>query len=289
MSVLDGAVAVLEKADRPLHYREITKRLLEENLWQTAGKTPEATVRGALGEDVRRRGAASRFQRTAKGTFALRAWNQPESVQKLQVEGEGVADPAGKRLSFNDATELVLERFGNRKPMHYRDIAEKALSFGLLNTSGKTPAATVYAQVIQVRYDPDAWLDLAEEAGMEYVCFTTKHHDGFCLWDTAQTEYNVMRSPCGKDVLGMLAQACRRRGFPLCLYYAVADWHHPNYPNQGRSHELPGPEAGDEPDLDRYLDFLRAQVRELCTAYGELGGFWPERSEGSQHIGGYFR
>lgn len=125
-----------------------------------------------------------------------------------------------------------------------------------------------------VKYDPDTWLDLAEETGMEYVCLTTKHHDGFCLWDTAQTDYNVMNSPYGKDVLRMLAEACHRRGFPLCLYYSVVDWHHPNYPNQGRSHELPGPEPGDEPDFEEYRAFLIEQVRELCTRYGEIHGFW---------------
>ncbi|NLG49106.1 MAG: glycoside hydrolase [Chloroflexi bacterium] len=125
-----------------------------------------------------------------------------------------------------------------------------------------------------VRFDPDAWLDLAEEAGMQYVCFTTKHIDGFCMWDTAQTDYNVMHTPYGRDVLGMLAEACHRRGFPLCLYYSVVDEHQPNYPNQGRSYELPGPVPGDEPNLDKYLAFVRAQVRELCTRYGEIHGFW---------------
>jgi alpha-L-fucosidase len=124
-----------------------------------------------------------------------------------------------------------------------------------------------------VRFDPDAWLDLAAEAGMSYVCLTTKHHDGFCLWDTKHTAYNTMNTPYGKDVLRMLADACHRRGVPLCLYYSCADWHHPNYPNQGRHHELP-PQPGDSPDLMKYLEFLKAQVRELCTNYGELGGFW---------------
>lgn len=125
-----------------------------------------------------------------------------------------------------------------------------------------------------VRFDPNAWLDLAEEAGMEHICFTTKHHDGFCLWDTQQTDFNVMNSPYGKDILGMLAEACHRRSFPLCLYYSVVDWHHPNYPNQNRSHELPGPEEGDEPDLEKYMAFLKEQVRELCTRYGEIHSFW---------------
>lgn len=124
-----------------------------------------------------------------------------------------------------------------------------------------------------VKFDPDAWLDLAAEAGMQYVCLTTKHHDGFCLWDTKQTDYNAMHTPYGRDVLKMLADACHRRGVPLCLYYSCADWHQPNYPNQGRHHELP-PQSGDQPDLMKYLEFLRAQVRELCTNYGEIHGFW---------------
>jgi alpha-L-fucosidase len=124
-----------------------------------------------------------------------------------------------------------------------------------------------------VKFNPDAWLDLAAEAGMQYLCVTTKHHDGFCLWDTKQTAYNTMNTPYGKDVLQIIADACHRRGVPLCLYYSIADWHQPNYPNQGRSHELQ-PQPGDEPDLDKYLQFLKAQVRELCTNYGEISGFW---------------
>ena len=124
------------------------------------------------------------------------------------------------------------------------------------------------------QFDPDAWLDVAASAGMTSLCFTTKHHDGFCLWDTRQTDFNVMQSPYGKDILGLLAEACQRRGVPLSLYYSIVDWHHPNYPNQGRSHELPGPEPGDTPDLERYLRFLNEQVRELCTNYGEIHGFW---------------
>ena len=123
-------------------------------------------------------------------------------------------------------------------------------------------------------FDPDAWLDLAEEAGMGYVCFTTKHVDGFCMWDTAQTDYRITNTPYGKDILGMLSEACHRRGFPLCLYYSCADMHHPNYPNAGRPYELDAPDPGDEPDFDRYLEYVKAQVRELCTDYGDIHGLW---------------
>jgi alpha-L-fucosidase len=83
----------------------------------------------------------------------------------------------------------------------------------------------------------------------------------------------------------MLADACHRRKIPLCLYYSIADWHHPSYPNEGRHHELP-PQPNDQPDWYKYLEFLKAQVRELCTNYGEIHGFWwdmnvPEHKDSS--------
>lgn len=131
-----------------------------------------------------------------------------------------------------------------------------------------------------VKFDPYEWLDLAEAVGMKYICLTTKHHDGFCLWDTKLTDFNTMQTPYGRDIVGMLAEACHRRDFPLCLYYSCVDWHHPNYPNEGRHHELPSPPTplpggeGGTADFDKYLEFLRGQVRELCTNYGKIHGFW---------------
>lgn len=123
------------------------------------------------------------------------------------------------------------------------------------------------------QFNPEAWLDLLQEAGMEYLCVTAKHHDGFCLWDSRETAFTTMNTPYGKDIIGMIADACHRRGVPLCLYYSIADWNHPHYPNQGRHHELP-PQPQDQPDWDKYLEFVKAQVKELCSNYGELHGFW---------------
>ena len=122
-------------------------------------------------------------------------------------------------------------------------------------------------------FNPDTWLDLMLEVGMKYICITTKHHDGFCLWDTKQTPFNTMNTPYKRDIIGMLAEACHKRHVPLCLYYSIADWNHINYPNQGRHHELPS-QPTDSPDWGKYLEFLKAQVRELCTKYGEIHGFW---------------
>jgi alpha-L-fucosidase len=143
---------------------------------------------------------------------------------------------------------------------------------------GRTTRAE-YEQLIHQfdpqRFDPEEWLDAAQEAGMQYICFTTKHHDGFCMWDTKQTDYNVMNTPYGKDTLAMLAEACRKRGMPLSLYYSCPDWHHPNYPNLGRHHEMFGPRPGDEPNLERYYEYVVEQIRELLTGYGPIyQWFW---------------
>jgi alpha-L-fucosidase len=124
-----------------------------------------------------------------------------------------------------------------------------------------------------VKFNPDEWLDLMEKAGMKYITITTKHHDGFCLWDTKLTKFNTMNTPYKQDVIGKLAEACHKRNIPLCFYYSIADWNHPNYPNQGRHHELP-PQKDDQPDWDKYMEFLKGQVRELCSNYGEIHGFW---------------
>lgn len=121
---------------------------------------------------------------------------------------------------------------------------------------------------------PKEWVELAKQTGMDYICFTTKHHDGFCMWDTAYTDYKVTNTPFGKDVLKELAQACSEAGIGLSLYYSVPDWHHPNYPNFGRSHELPKPKIGDCPDEKRYIQYVKNQVTELLTNYGKIQSFF---------------
>ncbi len=126
-----------------------------------------------------------------------------------------------------------------------------------------------------IKFDPNQWLDSMQEAGMEYICFTTKHHDGFCMWDSAYTDYKITNTPYGKDIVGLLSEACHKRGIPFGMYYSIPDWHHKNYPNQGRHHEMFGPRAGDEPDYDKYIDYMEKQVVELLTNYGEVSQlFW---------------
>jgi len=126
-----------------------------------------------------------------------------------------------------------------------------------------------------VKFDPDEWIDLMDEAGMEYMCFTSKHHDGFCMWDTAYSGYSIMSTPYKKDVVKMLSEACARRGKGFGLYYSIPDWNHKNYPNRGRHHEMRGPRPGDEPDFSKYSAYMENQVTELLTKYGKIDQlFW---------------
>ena len=125
------------------------------------------------------------------------------------------------------------------------------------------------------KYDPSKWLDAAQSAGMEFVCFTTKHHDGFCMWNTAESDYNIMNTPYGRDVFKMLADECHSRGMGLGVYYSLPDWHHRNYPNMGRHHEMHGPRVGDDPSDDKYLQYVERQIKELLGNYGKVEQlFW---------------
>ena len=120
------------------------------------------------------------------------------------------------------------------------------------------------------RFDAEALVSAAESMGATYLVFTAKHHDGFCLWDTKTTDFGVMNAPCGRDLLKEVADACARRGMRLGLYYSNPDWHHPNAYNPRSSHQLDAPNPGDEPDIPRYVEYVKAQVAELCTNYGKL-------------------
>jgi alpha-L-fucosidase len=133
-------------------------------------------------------------------------------------------------------------------------------------------------------FDADFITDLALDAGMNYINITTRHHDGFCLFDTKETDFNSVNSPAKRDLIGELADACRKKGLGFYLYYSHGrDWKHPHAPNNdkwgGRARpEYDPPEPsyayGEEHDLQKYVDFMSAQIRELLTNYGPIGGIW---------------
>ena len=122
-----------------------------------------------------------------------------------------------------------------------------------------------------VNYDPDAWVRLARDAGMKYIVITSKHHDGFCLWDSKQTDWDVGSTPWGKDLLKPLAEACRKHGLKFCLYHSIMDWHHPDW---GTVMPWRGNAGNPKPDMDAYSAYMKAQLTELLTEYGDVGILW---------------
>ena len=151
MDLLAAIEKVLQSAHEPLHVAVITEKLLSGRLWKSSGKTPEATVGARLYTDIKKKGEASAFVKVAPQTFALRASavipNYAETAP-LAVDVTEKPSAGNKSYSFTDSAQKVLEEFGGKKPMHYKEITAKALEKGWLVTGGKTPEATMYAQVI---------------------------------------------------------------------------------------------------------------------------------------------
>ena len=190
MNVLDAVEAVLKEATVPLHYEDITKQVLEKGAWAASGKTPEATVNARLAVDIKTNGKNSRFQRTDKGIFALRAWGLPEYKGKKHHD-DGPSKPQPGTMSFTKAAIYVLEKFGNKKPMHYRDITKKVMELGLVQTESKMPEATLGAQIIMeiqrkkkqgvqprfVKY-PKGYIGLAKWMGTGLAMQIQQHNQG---------------------------------------------------------------------------------------------------------------
>lgn len=143
-----------------------------------------------------------------------------------------------------------------------------------IRTTAEIPRET-YQQLLPhfnpTEFDADAWVRAAKDAGMRYIVLTTKHHDGFCLWDSEHTEWDVMRSGLERDVLAEIADACERHDVRLGLYYSIMDWDHDDYLPR-REWETARDAEGAE--FARYEDYMRAQVAELLSEYGEIDVMW---------------
>lgn len=123
-----------------------------------------------------------------------------------------------------------------------------------------------------VNFDADAWARLAHAAGMRYLTITTKHHDGFALFDSKLTEFCVRSTPFKRDIMAEIAAACRRNDLRPCWYHSIMDWHHPDYLPR-RDWEAETRPVG-EARYSRYLEYLHRQVTELLTRYGDIGVMW---------------
>lgn len=133
-------------------------------------------------------------------------------------------------------------------------------------------------------YDPQLWAQAASDAGMKYFVITTKHHDGFCLWDSRMTDYKAPNTRAGRDLLRPMVDAFRGHGLRTGFYHSLIDWHHPQYVIDSANHPRRGELAakdktsGGDPNVGRdqmkYADYLHGQVRELLTQFGQVDLLW---------------
>jgi alpha-L-fucosidase len=130
----------------------------------------------------------------------------------------------------------------------------------------------LYKRFNPTKFDARDWVATAKAAGMKYIVLTTKHHDGFCLWDSQYTDYDIMSTPFKRDVVKELTDECKRQGVAFGPYYSILDWYQPDY---GESRGIgPGYTLDRKPDLDKYVAYMKNQLRELNTRYGPFLVFW---------------
>ena len=159
MGALTAAIQVLKEAGEPLHYKEITQRILDQGLWSTKGATPEATVNAVFAVEISKRGDEARVLRVGKGLFAVSDApstkpTKPQSSKtpkapKLEKVPKPLTTTSAETMSFTESAEYILKTQGDRQPMHYKQITKMALSLGLLSTQGLTPDASMYASIVQ--------------------------------------------------------------------------------------------------------------------------------------------
>lgn len=133
----------------------------------------------------------------------------------------------------------------------------------------QVPAAdydTLYRQFNPVKFNADEWVKTASDAGMKYLTITAKHHDGFCLWPSAYTDYNITATPFKKDVVGLLAKACKKYRIKFCIYYSVLDWHYPEYPVDNPN-DTTAKGIRKDAHMEKYVTYMKNQLKELVTNY----------------------
>jgi len=133
-----------------------------------------------------------------------------------------------------------------------------------------TDYAKLVPQFNPVKFDAREWVRIAKNAGMKYICITTKHHDGFALYPSALTDWCIKSTPFQRDPLKELAAACKEEGVTLCFYHSIMDWHHPEYAPRKSWYDG----TDNTPDFEKYDAFLKGELKELLTGYGPIGIVW---------------
>jgi len=201
--------------------------------------------------------------------------HEPADITVKDFSHESAGDKAQRMDWFNEARfgmfihwGLYAQPAGVWEGKEIGGIGEWIQSYAKIPVS---KYSALQAKFNPVKYDAEAWVRLAKQAGMKYIVITSKHHDGFCLFDSAHTDWDIGGTPYKKDLLKPLAAACRKHGLKMCFYHSIMDWHHPQYGNKA---PWRGNHATPEPDMQRYRNYMKKQLHELLTEYGDVGIVW---------------
>jgi len=182
--------------------------------------------------------------------------------------------------AFPPADPAAMQRWqSNRFGMfiHWGPVSLTGKEIGW-SRGAETPIAVydnLYKEFNPTNFDADAWVSIAKAAGMKYIVLTTKHHDGFCLWDTKLTDYNIMHTPFHRDVVKELAAACKKQGIAFGAYYSVPDWYDKDWPMTSPG----GSVKRETSNMDAYEKYLQGQITELIKNYGPLITIWNDVPE----------
>lgn len=159
--------------------------------------------------------------------------------------------------------DFMAKRFGMF--IHWGPVALRGTEIGWSRNREVKQAEydSLYKEFNPVLFNADSWVKAARDAGMKYLTITAKHHDGFCLWPTKFTDYNIMNSPFKRDVVGELAKSCKKYGIKFCIYYTVLDWYDLRYPIRNDGTKTIDPKG----DMVKFVQYMKDQLKELITNY----------------------
>jgi len=175
--------------------------------------------------------------------------------------------------------------------VHWGPISLKGTEIGW-SRGREVPIAeydSLYLRFNPELFNADEWITVAREAGMKYFVITTKHHEGFCLWDTDYTDYKATNTPCGKDLIREVVDAFRAEGLKVGFYYSLIDWHHPDFtidPLHSMRNHPDAKKLNKSRDMAKYREYMKDQVRELLTNYGEISIMWFDFSYPQAELNG---
>lgn len=195
-------------------------------------------------------------------------WASVEYLPAQNIGGGGEANP-NLKTNLTSLKTFQDMRFGMF--IHWGPVTLRGTEIGW-SRGVEVPVDdydNLYKEFNPVLFNAKEWVSVAKAAGMKYLVITSKHHDGFCLWDSKYTDYNIMHTPFHRDVLKELSEECRKQGIMFCTYYSILDWHHPDYTTRHGNDQRPVENS----DMKKYKEYLHNQVKELVTNY-HTNLFW---------------